>query len=97
MFAEERKKRILAALHQQPAVRADLGRAPRVSEACIRRDLAELERTGHLKRTHGGAISARLAAMEPSLTDKEDQYQAEKSVYVDRLFLAATGSTSRRV
>lgn len=80
MFAEERKQRILAALHQQPAVRVtELGRALRVSEACIRRDLAQLEQTGLLKRTHGGAISASLAAMEPSLTDKEDQYQAEKS------------------
>jgi len=34
IFAEERKQRILAALHQNPAVRvADLGRSLRVSTA----------------------------------------------------------------
>ena len=107
MFAEERKQRILAALHHKPTVRVvDLGRALRVSEASIRRDLADLERAGLLKRTHGGAVTPRLAALEPSLADKEDQYQAEKaaiarlaSTFVqegDTIFLDA-GSTTRRI
>ena len=79
MFAEERKQQILAALQHRPAVRAtDLGRTLRVSVASIRRDLADLERSGLLKRTHGGAVSRHLAAFEPSLAQKEDQFQEEK-------------------
>ena len=107
MFAEERKQRILAALHQNPAVRvADLGRILRVSTASIRRDLADLARTGLLRRTHGGAISSTLAAIEPSLAEKEDQYQAEKAAigrlavtFVqpgDTIFLDS-GSTTRQI
>src|SRR5918996_733267 len=107
MFPEERKQRILAALHQKPAVRvSDLGRALRVSAASIRRDLADLERSGLLKRAHGGAVSARMAAIEPSLAEKEDQYQAEKAAIArlaatlvqpgDTIFLDA-GSTTRQI
>ena len=47
-----------------------------MSTASIRRDL---ERTGLPRRTHGGAMSARLAAIEPSLADNEDRYRAEKT------------------
>lgn len=107
MFAEERKQRILSALHRTPAVRvAELGRALRVSTASIRRDLADLARAGLLKRTHGGAVTPRLAALEPSLADKEDQYQAEKAAIAaaavgfvrqgDTIFLDA-GSTTRQI
>ena len=107
MFAEERKQRILAALHQRPAVRVnELGRALRVSDASIRRDLADLERIGLLKRTHGGAISARLAMIEPSLAEKEDRFQREKAAIArlavtlvkrgDTIFLDA-GSTTRQI
>ena len=79
MFAEERKQRILAALQQRAAVRiAELGRELRTSHASVRRDLADLERAGLLKRTHGGAVSSRLAALEPSVAEKQDRYQAEK-------------------
>lgn len=107
MFAEERKQRILATLHQKPAVRVtELERALCVSAASIRRDLADLERTGLLKRTHGGAISAQMAMIEPSLAEKEDQYQAEKAAIArlavtlvkrgDTIFLDA-GSTTRQI
>src|SRR5688500_3541585 len=107
MFPEERKQRILAALHQKPTVRVnELGRALRVSTASIRRDLADLERGGLLKRAHGGAISARLATLEPSLAEKEDQYQTEKAAIArmaaalvqrgDTVFLDA-GSTTRLI
>jgi DeoR family fructose operon transcriptional repressor len=107
MFPEERKQRILAALHQKPTVRVnELGRALRVSTASIRRDLADLERVGLLKRAHGGAISARLATPEPSLAEKVDQYQTEKTAIArlaaalvqrgDTIFLDA-GSTTRQI
>ena len=55
----------------------------RVSIASIRRDLADLERSGLLKRTHGGAVSNRLTAVEPSLAQKKDQYRAEKAAIAD--------------
>src|SRR5688500_6039327 len=107
MFAEQRKQRILAVLHRTPAVRvSELGRALRVSTASIRRDLTDLERTGLLKRTHGGAVSARLGIIEPSLAKKEDQCQPEKAAigrlalaFVqpgDTIFLDA-GSTTRQI
>lgn len=107
MFVEERKQQILTALHRKPAVRvAELSRALRVSTASIRRDLSELERAGLLKRTHGGAVTPRLATLEPSLAEKEDRYQTEKvAIGVlsagfieegDTIFLDA-GSTTRQI
>jgi DeoR family transcriptional regulator, fructose operon transcriptional repressor len=107
MFAEERKQQILAALQRDPAVRVtDLGRALRVSVASIRRDLADLERSGLLKRTHGGAVSNRLALAEPSLAEKKDRHQAEKEAIAavaaalvqpgDTIFLDS-GSTTRAI
>lgn len=107
MFAEERKQQILAALQRAPAVRvADLGRTLQASVASIRRDLADLERSGLLKRTHGGAISNRLALSEPSLAEKKDRYQREKAAIAsvaasliepgDTVFLDS-GSTTRAI
>lgn len=107
MFVEERRQRILTALHARPAVRVtELSRALQVSTASIRRDLANLERAGLLKRTHGGAVTPRLAALEPSLAEKEDQHRAEKASIAavaagwvmegDTIFLDA-GSTTRQI
>jgi DeoR family fructose operon transcriptional repressor len=107
MFGEQRKQQILSALHRTPAVRVtELSRALRVSTASIRRDLSELERAGFLKRTHGGAITPRLATLEPSLAEKEDRYQREKTAIgalsatlIDdgaTIFLDA-GSTTRQI
>jgi DeoR family fructose operon transcriptional repressor len=107
VFAEERKQQILAALRRAPAIRAgDLGRALSTSLASIRRDLADLERSGLLKRTQGGAISNGFGAFQPSLAQKEDQYQAEKAAIAaraaslvqagDTIFLDA-GSTTRQI
>lgn len=107
MFPEERKQRILAVLQNAPAVRvAELGRALRASPASIRRDLTDLERAGLLKRTHGGAVSHRVSAVEPSLWEKEDQHQAEKAaiarlaagfVHSGDTILLDAGSTTRQI
>jgi DeoR family fructose operon transcriptional repressor len=107
VFAEERKQYILAALQRAPSIRAvDLGRCLSTSLASIRRDLADLERSGLLKRTHGGAVSKGLAAFEPSLVQREDRFQAEKAAIAvraaslvqpgDTIFLDA-GSTTREI
>jgi DeoR family fructose operon transcriptional repressor len=80
MFAEERKQRILTAIQHDRAVRVvELSRVLHASPASIRRDLAELERAGLLRRAHGGAIGTNVSALEPSLAQKEDHYQAEKT------------------
>ncbi|RKO65794.1 DeoR/GlpR family DNA-binding transcription regulator [Desulfofundulus salinus] len=79
MFAEERRQKILEIIGREQVVKVlDLSAYFNVSEATIRRDLQELEEAGFLKRTHGGAISNQAATFEPSLAEKEDQYQAEK-------------------
>lgn len=59
-----------------------------------------------LKRTHGGAVAPTLAALEPSLAEKVDQYQIEKAAIAalavrfveqgDTIFLDA-GSTTRQI
>jgi DeoR family transcriptional regulator, fructose operon transcriptional repressor len=107
MLAEERKRQILSALQRVPAIRAaDLGRVLHTSPASIRRDLSDLDRSGLLRRTHGGALSNSLAASEPSLAQKEDQYQMEKAAVAalaaslvepgDTIFLDS-GSTTRQI
>ena len=107
VFAEERKQQILAALRHAPAIRAaNLARALGTSLASIRRDLADLEQSGLLKRTHGGAVTNDVAAFEPSMAQKEDQFQAEKAAIAahaaslvqrgDTIFLDA-GSTTRQI
>jgi DeoR family fructose operon transcriptional repressor len=107
MFAEERKQQILTALQRSPAVRvADLCRALGVSVASIRRDLADLQRSGLLKRTHGGAISNGPAMAELSLAAKKDRHHREKAAIAamaaelidpgDTIFLDS-GSTTREI
>lgn len=107
MFVEERKQRILTALHRTPAVRVtELSRVLRVSTASIRRDLADLERAGLLKRTHGGAVTPHFAALEPSLAEKEDQYHREKAAigalaagFIEEgdTIMLDSGSTTRQI
>ncbi len=56
----------------------ELGEYLNVSESTIRRDLKELEEEKLLKRTHGGAIPIEGVNFEPTFSEKEDQYFAEK-------------------
>jgi len=107
VFAAERKQQIVAALQRAPSVRvADLSRSLRASVASIRRDLADLERSGLLTRTHGGAISNGLVLSELSLAQKTDRCHAEKAAIgaeAARLILPGdtvfldSGSTTREI
>jgi len=57
MLRSERHSRIVQQLHTTGSVYvAELARTFQVDAVTIRRDLAELERGGHLHRVHGGAI-----------------------------------------
>lgn len=48
------------------------------SESTIRRDLAELERQGLLKRVHGGAEHLRFLSQEENMQEKAIKHVAEK-------------------
>ncbi|MFE3836451.1 DeoR/GlpR family DNA-binding transcription regulator [Pseudogemmobacter sonorensis] len=50
-----------------------------VSEATVRRDLADLERRGYLQRTHGGALAPRQITQELPNSDRLVQNAAEKA------------------
>lgn len=55
----DRHEAIRAAIQERSSVSlADLINLLGVSEATVRRDLDELERSGVLQRTHGGAVAA---------------------------------------
>lgn len=57
MLKEERKQMIVRELEEEGSVTVqDLADRFHVSRMTIRRDLMEIERTSHLKRTHGGAV-----------------------------------------
>lgn len=85
MFAEERKIKIEQMVKDGQSVRvSDLSKVFNVSETTIRRDLNELEASGQLIRTYGGALSGDNTGFEPSFTEKQDKFLAEKE-YIGKL------------
>jgi len=71
MFAEERHKKIIHLIKSgQPVKVVELSLLFTVSEATIRRDLQELENSGLLQRTHGGAVPPQ-PSLELSFHDRE--------------------------
>lgn len=68
MNIQERRSEIMQRLVKHHAVSvAELGRELSVSEMTVRRDLAELERMGYARRTHGGAIHETQRSFEPAI------------------------------
>ncbi len=64
-----RHSRILDVLEINPTIRVNaLADELSVSTETVRRDLAELDETGRIKRTYGGAV--RTTAFEPALTER---------------------------
>ncbi|MFL0410015.1 DeoR/GlpR family DNA-binding transcription regulator [Microbacterium paludicola] len=65
MLTNERHRRILARVQEDGAVAvADLAAELGASEATLRRDLADLDAQGLLRRVHGGARRAELRGLE---------------------------------
>jgi DeoR/GlpR family transcriptional regulator of sugar metabolism len=102
-LAVERRERVRKILQERGIVTVDdFCRELRVSAATVRRDLAEMDRQGQLRRVHGGAVSVGGHMEEPLFEDKaaiaarEKQRIAEAAVkYVqprDSIFLDG-GST----
>ncbi len=79
-LAAERHEKIRLLIGERGTLRVDeLADLLAVSLATIRRDLLELDRRGHVKRVHGGAMSVRNRVVEPLFDDKTNIASHEKS------------------
>ena len=79
MFAEERKRRIVAYVDKQKRVTVqELCDEFGVSSATIRNDLNQLYENGLLKRTHGGAIANVQTNFELITNEKTARFMNEK-------------------
>ena len=68
---QERQEQIVAELHISPAIRAsEIAERLGVHAETVRRDLKDLDRSGLINRTYGGAAVAPLA-FEPSLAERD--------------------------
>ncbi|WP_420852091.1 DeoR/GlpR family DNA-binding transcription regulator [Paenibacillus hamazuiensis] len=85
MLAAERKLRLVEYVRQHRAASvADLAKQFNVHEATIRRDLAEIEREGLIKRTHGGVIVEEWTRDEPSFNERSS-YQLEQKMRIGKM------------
>lgn len=79
MYAEERQGEIARQARSQGRVEvADLALSFDVSLETIRRDLTALERSGVVRRVHGGAIPAERLRHEPALAVRAGSHTEEK-------------------
>jgi len=79
MYAEERRIKIIAVLSKDKTVDVNkLAHTFGVSGATIRSDLHNLERTGILTRTHGGAIEATKTGFESDMGNRAAEHLAAK-------------------
>lgn len=80
MLAVERKLKIIEYVKKNSiASVSQLSEEFKVHEATIRRDLSEIEREGHLRRTHGGVILAEGIRSEPSFMVRVTERVEEKA------------------
>lgn len=80
MLAAERKLRIVDLVKQKRVASVfDLAREFQVSEATIRRDLADIETEGLLRRTRGGVVVDRGANIEPSFSQRSEEQVDQKA------------------
>lgn len=74
-----RQARIRERFAARPGVTvAELAREFGVSEMTIRRDLASLEETSHIQRTHGGAVLTERMMLEFDYRERRDRNRAAK-------------------
>lgn len=79
MFTEERHDQIFNTLRtRKKATVQELSEALFVSPATIRRDLARMERTGLIKRSHGGAVLFESFTDESASSVRENEHIREK-------------------
>ena len=79
VFAEERQNKILSLLKVKNKLLVnDLCKEFNVSPATIRNDLNQLEKSGLLKRTHGGTMLCMKIMTEPTLSQKNNSNSEQK-------------------
>ncbi len=106
MYAEERQREILLLARAEGRVDVvALSGHYGVTTETVRRDLTVLERAGHVRRVHGGAIPVERLGFEPSLSARDAVMTAEKERIAkaalaelpeDGAILLDAGSTTRR-
>ncbi|ASS89636.1 DeoR/GlpR family DNA-binding transcription regulator [Aeribacillus pallidus] len=80
MLQEERHRRIIEELERNDIVRiSQLSERLGVTRQTIRRDLSELEKTGLIKKVHGGALLNKRN-LEPSYSDRLSTNVEEKEL-----------------
>ncbi|ORM35680.1 DeoR/GlpR family DNA-binding transcription regulator [Williamsia sp. 1135] len=80
MYAEERQQEMAALIAQKGRMSvADLSELYGVTTETVRRDLATLDRSGVIRRVHGGAVPASaFTTIELGTDEREHAYTAEK-------------------
>ncbi|WP_265520688.1 DeoR/GlpR family DNA-binding transcription regulator [Oerskovia flava] len=80
MYAPERHQQILERARTDGRVEVtSLARDLGVTPETVRRDLSVLERHGHVRRVHGGAIPVERLGIEPAIAEREGVLAAEKA------------------
>lgn len=83
MLQEERHRQILEQLEENNIVRiSQLSERLGVTKQTIRRDLSELEKTGLIKKVHGGALLNKTN-IEPSYSTRISTNVTEKEIIAD--------------
>ena len=95
MYAEERHQAIAGLMRERGRVSvSEVADRFGVTSETARRDLAALERTGLLRRVHGGAVATTaLSMIEPGIAER-DSTRSEQKAYVAKAavtLLPATG------
>ncbi len=94
MYAMERHEHILTALGQTGRVSgAGLADVLHVAAETIRRDLDALERAGHVRRVHGGAVSASRASLAETTVIERTGHRTEAKRAIARAALALVPPT----
>lgn len=79
MLAVERRLKIIEYVKENNVASvSQLSHEFSVHEATIRRDLAEIEKEGHLRRTHGGVVVSKGISSEPPVTVRSTERVEEK-------------------
>lgn len=97
MYAEERQGEIVERARSEGRVEvADLASALNVSLETVRRDLGALERSGALRRTHGGAVPVERVRFEPGVSERQATRVEEKARIAEAAlrFLPARGAVA---
>ncbi|MGB7964294.1 MAG: DeoR/GlpR family DNA-binding transcription regulator [Propionicimonas sp.] len=84
MYAAERQAAIVSRARAVGRVEvAELAESFSVTPETVRRDLAALERSGHIRRVHGGAVVVDLFGFEPALSVRENVHTKEKGLIAE--------------